>query len=387
MSDQTKPDQAIAIIGGGVGGLTAAIALAREGFAVRVFEQAPGFARVGADINLTPNAVRALDGLGLGDALRAQAARPTHRISRMWDTGEETSRLAMSDEAEAKYGSPQLTLHRADLMQALEQAVPEGAMQFGTRVASVSQDEHGVEITFANGTTERFAAVIGADGIHSAVRKATFGAESPRFTGVVAFRAVVPADRLAGQPDLGAFTKWWGPDAFTQIVTFPLSRGRDIFIFATIGQDSWTEESWTTPGSSDELRALYANFHPEATNLLAACDDVLKTALYERDPMPVWSQGAVVLMGDAAHPMLPFMAQGAGQAIEDGVVLARCAAARRGDLPAAFTHFADLRRERTAKIQLGSRGNEWLKRGGDADWVYGYDVWAVDPLGSATAAA
>jgi salicylate hydroxylase len=381
MPDATPSDQTVAIIGGGVGGLTAAIALAREGFAVRVFEQAPGFARVGADINLTPNAVRALDGLGLGEALRAHAARPTHRISRMWDTGEETSRLAMSDEAERKYGSPQLTLHRADLMQALEQAVPRGAMRFGARVAGVAQDGAGVSVAFADGTSERFAAVIGADGIHSAVRKALFGAESPRFTGVVAFRAVVPAQALDGQPDLGAFTKWWGPDAFTQIVTFPLSRGRDIFIFATIGQESWTQESWTTPGSADELRALYANFHPEARNLLAACGDVLKTALYERDPMAAWSQGTVTLMGDAAHPMLPFMAQGAGQAIEDGVVLARCMGAARADLPAAFLHYEALRRERTAKIQLGSRGNEWLKRGGDADWVYGYDVWAVDPRG------
>lgn len=374
-------DGTIGIMGGGIGGLALAIALIREGFAVKVFEQAPGFARVGADINLTPNAVRALDGLGIGPVLRSHAARPTHRISRMWDTGAETSRLAMSDEAERKYGAPQLTLHRADLMHALEQAVPAQAMQFGRKAETLVQDETGVTVGFADGAQERFAAVIGADGIHSVVRRALFGAENPRFTGVVAFRAVVPATALPGQPDLGAFTKWWGPDPFTQIVTFPLSRGEDIFIFATIGQDSWTQESWTTPGSVDELRELYADFHPEARNLLGACSDVLKSALYEREPLPRWSEGAVTLMGDAAHPMLPFMAQGAGQAVEDAVVLAQCMGACRDDLPAAFLRYEALRKDRTARIQLGSRGNEWLKNGGDADWLYGHDVWTVDPLG------
>jgi salicylate hydroxylase len=368
----------VAIAGGGIGGLTTAIAAHREGFDVTIFEQAAGFARVGADINLTPNAVVALDGLGLSEPLRAKAARPTHRISRMWDTGEETSRLAMSDEAERKYGSPQLTLHRADLMHTLEAAVPAGALRFGAKIAGIAQNDQGATLRFADGVEERFEAVIGADGIHSAVRRSLFGNDSPRFTGVVAFRAVVPATTLAGQPDLGAFTKWWGPDAFTQIVTFPLSRGEDIFIFATIGQDSWTDESWTRPGSADELRSLYSAFHPEARNLLAACTEVLKTALYERDPMEAWSDRRVTLVGDAAHPMLPFMAQGAGQAIEDSVVLARCMAASPADLPAAFARYQALRQERTARIQIGSRGNEWLKRGGDADWVYGHNVWTMD---------
>lgn len=372
-------DLTIGIVGGGIGGLVAGLALSRFGHPVRVLEQARAFGRVGADINLTPNAVRALDGLGLGGALRASAARPTHRISRTWDTGEETSRLAMSDEAERRYGSPQLTLHRADLMAALEAAAPGDVLSLGRKVVELAARDGGVEVAFQDGERRRFAAVVGADGIHSAVRRCLFGPEHPRFTGVVAFRAVVPAERLQGQPDIGAFTKWWGPDRNTQIVTFPLNRGRDIFVFATVGQDTWTDESWTTHGSVDELRDLYAGFHPDARNLLAACDGVMKTALYERDPMPAWSSGAVTLLGDAAHPMLPFMAQGAGTAIEDAVVLARCVAASGdGALPAAFRRYEDLRRERTAAIQLGSRSNAWLKAGGDADWVYGYDAWAVD---------
>jgi salicylate hydroxylase len=219
-------------------------------------------------------------------------------------------------------------------------------------------------------------ALVGADGIHSVVRAALHGAESPRFTGVVAFRAVVPREKLAGVPNLDSFTKWWGPNPQSQIVTFPLNLGRDIFIFATIGQDSWTHESWTQPGSVEELRSLYADFHPEARALLDACDEVLKTALWERDPLPFWSKGRVTLLGDAAHPMLPFMAQGACQAAEDAVVLARCVA-EAANIEAAFAVYQTLRRERTAKIQIGSRENAWLRAGGNADWVYGYDSWAV----------
>ena len=366
----------IGILGGGIGGLAAALALHRAGHEVVVFEQAQRFGRVGADINLTPNAVRALDGLGLGPALRATAARPQFRISRMWDTGEETSRLPMAEEAERKYGAPQLTLHRADLLSALENALPEGTIRLGHKAEQIEQDASGVTIRFAQGPQARVDALVGADGIHSVVRGALHGAESPRFTGVVAFRAVVPAERLAGQPNLDSFTKWWGPNPQSQIVTFPLNLGRDIFIFATVGQDSWRHESWTQPGSVTELRSLYADFHPEARALLDACDEVLKTALWERDPLPFWSKGRVTLLGDAAHPMLPFMAQGACQASEDAVVLARCVAATT-TVEAAFTAYQAARQERTATIQLGSRENAWLRAGGNADWVYGYDSWAV----------
>ena len=366
----------IGILGGGIGGLAAALALHRAGHEVRVFEQAQRFGRVGADINLTPNAVRALDGLGLGPALRATAARPQFRISRMWDTGEETSRLPMAEEAERKYGAPQLTMHRADLLAALENALPDGTIRLGHKAEEIDQDATGVTIRFAQGPQARVDALVGADGIHSVVRGALHGAESPRFTGVVAFRAVVPAERLAGQPNLDSFTKWWGPNPQSQIVTFPLNLGRDIFIFATVGQDSWRHESWTQPGSVTELRSLYADYHPEARALLDACDEVLKTALWERDPLPFWSKGRVTLLGDAAHPMLPFMAQGACQATEDAVVLGRCMAATT-TAEAAFAAYQAARQERTAKIQLGSRENAWLRAGGNADWVYGYDSWTV----------
>lgn len=370
----------IGINGAGIGGLAAAIALRKLGMDVVVYEQAARFARVGADINLTPNAVRALDGLGVGAALRDTAARPTHRISRTWDSGEETSRLAMSDEAEQRYGAPQLTMHRGDLMAALEAAVPGACVRLAHKATHIVPKDggRGATLRFANGSSEDVDVLIGADGIHSIVRTALLGEEHPIFTGVVAYRAVVPAEKLAGVPNLGAFTKWWGPEPTSQIVTFPLNRGREIFVFATVAQDSWRNESWTTPGRVEDLRAAYAGFHPDARALLDACDDVLISALYVRDPLPSWSTGHIALMGDACHPMMPFMAQGAGMAIEDGVVLARCLAEAGDDtIPEALARYQAARHDRTSRIQIGSRGNEWLKAGGNADWVYDYNAWNV----------
>lgn len=380
----------IGIVGAGIGGLAAAIALRRHGHAVTVYEQAGRFARVGADINLTPNAVRALDGLdkGIGEAIRRQGARPTYRISRDWDTGRETSRLGMSDVAEAQYGAPQITIHRADLLAALSAAFPQEQVRFGARLRTLQASEEGVELAFEDGQRARHEVVVGADGIHSRVRAALFGEEQPRFTGVVSFRAVVPTERVRDVPEIEAFTKWWGPTPQSQIVTFPLNQGRDTFVFATTGQDSWHEESWTSEGDVQELRACYRDFHPDARKLLDACDSVLKSALYERDPLPRWSVGCVTLLGDASHPMLPFMAQGAGTAIEDAVVLSRALAGvgNVGRAPAALCAYEDARRERTAQIQIGSRGNQWMKGPGNADWLYGYQAWEV-PIGAAERAA
>jgi salicylate hydroxylase len=369
----------IGICGGGVGGLAAAISFGRAGHTVSVFEQTPLFKRVGADVNLTPNAVRALDSLGggpdsrLGQALRASAAQPTHRISRTWDTGEVTSKLEMAEAAVARYGAPQLTIHRADL----QAETPAASMRMGERVTGIVEGGPRPAIQLASGGVERFDVVIGADGIHSVVRTALLGPDKPVFTGLVSYRSVVPSEKLS-IPYLDAFTKWWGPAPDIQIVTFPLNRGRETFVFATTSQDDWREESWTLPGDVAELRHVYRAFHPEARALLASCTEVTKSALYVRDPLPVWSRGAVGLLGDACHPMVPFMAQGACMAIEDAVVLGRALAkVDVAGVPAALVAYEAARKPRTSRVQEGSRGNEWLKEGGNADWVYGYDAWGV----------
>ena len=370
----------IAIVGGGVGGLAAGIALRKSGHEVTIFEQAAGFSKVGADINLTPNVVRAIDDLGAGEAIRRLGAMPTYRISRDWKTGDETSRLGMSKVAEERYGAPQVTIHRADIIDALSQLFPKEQIQFAKKLKTLKQDSQGVELVFEDGSAVHYDVVIGADGIHSRVRTALFGEESPRFTGIVSFRSVVPTERVRHVPEIEAFTKWWGPVPQMQIVTFPLNQGKDTFVFATVGQDSWAEESWTSEGDVHELQSLYSEFHPHARALLDACDTTLKSALYEREPLAQWSVGTVSLLGDACHPMLPFMAQGAGMAIEDAVVLGR--AFKQVTTPAqaktALQVYENTRKERTSKIQFGSRGNEWMKEAGNADWVYAYNAGNVE---------
>jgi salicylate hydroxylase len=367
----------IGINGGGVGGLCAAIALRKAGHDVEVFEQATSFKRVGADINLTPNVVRALDRLGVVPALMKTAARPTHRISRMWDTGEETSRLEMADAAERKYGASQLTIHRADLLNALRDQLPPEAIQLNHKIQTVELGNDLAAVVFSDGKRMGFDVLVGADGIHSPTRTALFGPENPEFIGLVSYRSVF--DRhLVSVPNMDAFTKWWGPTPDLQIVTFPLNRGSETFVFATTSQPDWRHESWTMPGDIEELRRAYAAFHPEARALLDACTEVTKSALYVRDPLPQWSTGRVTLLGDACHPMVPFMAQGAAMAIEDAVVLGRTLAdADLGNVTAALRRYENARKERTARVQMGSRGNEWLKVAGNADWVYGYDAWSV----------
>ncbi|MDI5934952.1 FAD-dependent monooxygenase [Halomonas kalidii] len=367
----------VGICGGGVGGLCAAIALREAGHEAIVFEQARQFLRIGADVNLTPNAVRALDRLDVGAVLRETAARPTHRLSRTWDTGEITSKLPMSDAAEEKYGAPQLTIHRGDLLKALEARLPDEAIRLGSRVVDIDVGDHPT-IRFEDGSSETVDVVVGGDGIHSAVRRSLFGDDHPEFTGLVSYRAVVPRAAVPEVENLDAFTKWWGATADSQVVVFPLTRGEEVFVFATTPQEGWREESWTLPGDVDELREVYRDFHADVRALLAACDSVTKSALYVREPMARWSKGHVTILGDAAHPMVPFMAQGACMAIEDAVVLSRCLAeAGREDVPAALARFEKARKERTAKVQRGSRANDWLKGEGNADWVYGYDAWGT----------
>ncbi|MCB1312334.1 MAG: FAD-dependent monooxygenase, partial [Sedimentitalea sp.] len=338
----------IGIAGGGIGGFSAAIALRKMGHDVEVFEQAGAFNRIGADINLTPNAVFALDQLGVGGYLRRTAARPEYRISRDGITGEETSRLPMSKAAEEKYGAPQLTIHRADLLMALQDQIPADKIHLGKRAASVIDGDDTATMVFADGSRRDFDLVVGADGIHSAVRTALFGKDDPKFTGIVSYRSVFPVERGEGLRDLDAFTKWWGETTDKQIVTFPLTLGKEIFVFATTAQSDWTEEGWTLEGDIDELRAAYTEFHPEAQALLAACETVTKSALHVREPMPVWSGHRATLMGDAAHPMVPFMAQGACMAIEDAVVLARSLeGVEQSGVAEALARYEAARKDRT----------------------------------------
>lgn len=367
----------VAIVGSGIGGVALSIALARIGCEVTVFEQASRFGRVGAGINLTPNAVRILDFLGAGERLRRSAAAPSARVSKQWDTGSETSRLPLGDSAERVYGAAQLTIHRADLLEALEALIPPGTVRFGKRL--IDLEEHGaVHLRFADGSEATADAVVGCDGIHSTVRGALFGEAEPVFAGMSAFRSIVPASRVRPY-ETDAFVKWWGPDPKSQIVTMPINRGEDLFIFATVPEDGWRHESWSMSGDVAEIRERYADYCEEARRPIGAIETTQKTALYDREPLERWSAGRVTLLGDAAHPMMPFMAQGAAMGLEDAAVLMRVLDGIRdpAGVPCALRRYEEVRRPRASSIQRASAANEWLRTGVDAGWVYRYDALAT----------
>lgn len=363
----------VAIIGAGIGGVAAALALNQRGIDVRLFEQADAFGRVGAAINVTPNAVQVLDGLGIGEDVRDVAARPNSRINRNLVSGEVISTLPLGSSAEERFGAPLLSLHRADLLEILERQLHQGQVNFGKRLTGLDCDGDEVEMVFADGGSERCDILVACDGVHSVARELIFPEQtSPSFTGIVAFRSLFPK-RSNMEFDTENFTKWWGPNRETELVTFPSSRD-EMFVFATLPQEQWTLESWTFEGDPQELYEGFTEFHPEARNVVAQCSQVLKTALLDREPLPRWTSGRVALLGDACHPMTPFMAQGAAMALEDAAVLARCLEAAE-DAPAGLAAYETLRKGRASRIQINSHNNEWQGRQVDADWVYGHNVW------------
>jgi 6-hydroxynicotinate 3-monooxygenase len=367
----------IAIIGAGIGGLTAAACLRRVGIDVRIYEQARGFTRLGAGIQQAPNAVRVLYALGLRERLLAQAFQPESNDSRDFDTGALTNSLPLGEAVRERHGVPYFLMHRGDLHAMLAELVPGEVIWLNHALAGL---EHraggGVRLTFGNGETAEADAVIGADGVHLVVRTFMLGREAPRFTGRVAYRTVFPTARL-GALEPYPCVKWWGPDR--HIVSYFVNPRRDEVYFVTsTPEPDFAVESWSAKGDLAVLRAAYDTFHPQVRAILAACPDVHKWALVERDPLPRWVEGEVALLGDACHPMTPYMAQGASTSIEDAAVLSRClAGVEREGLHDALRRYEATRRPRTSRIQQTSAQNTWLKEPHDADWVYGYDAWTV----------
>jgi 2-polyprenyl-6-methoxyphenol hydroxylase-like FAD-dependent oxidoreductase len=372
----------IAIVGAGIGGLAAAALLSRAGHDVQVYEQTPRFARVGAGIQMAPNAVKVLRALGIDQELTRTAFRSELSLSRVWNTGGVTSELKLGREVEERYGSPYLFLHRADLHTAIKAIVPRGIVHLDTKLAGIEQNAHEVTLTFTNGVTVHADAVIGADGVHSLIRETMLGPEQPRFTGRVAYRTTFAASRLDA-PITPVRTKWWGPDR--HMVVYYVTAARDELYFVTSVPESaeWmTPESWSAKGDPEELRAAYVGFHEEVQTILRACPEVYKWALLDRDPLPRWCEGRIALLGDACHPMTPYMAQGAASALEDAAVLTRCLQGVDPDgLLDAFALYEATRKPRASAIQTMSSTNTWLRGATDPGWVYGYDAWTA-PLGA-----
>jgi len=378
MSFAERPPR-VAIVGAGIGGLAAASALIGQDADVKVHEQAAAFARVGAGIQMTPNAIKVLRGLGMEEKLRAIAFEPISGLNREHASGALTNELPLSGRSEERYGAPLLLMHRADLHAALAEMLPAGIVQFNKKLTNVRQHNGKVELEFADGSGEEADLLIGADGVHSRVRELMLGAEQPRYTGKVAYRTTFPSKLMAGLALEPYRTKWWGPDR--HIVIYYVTRQRDEIYFVTSQpeQAEWmTPESWSAKGDVGELRQAFADFHPEVRAVLDACPDVHRWALLERDPLPTWVDGHVALLGDACHPMTPYMAQGAASALEDAAVLTRClAGATPATLNEGLKRYEAVRKPRASKIQSVSGTNTWMRTPTDANWVYGYDAWTA----------
>lgn len=364
----------IAVIGAGMGGLATAAALRRAGIDATVYEQAQQFARLGAGIQIGCNAMKVLRGLGLESTLRASSFYPRSWNNREWDTGEVRFDMIFGEAAERKYGAPYLLAHRGDLHAALASAVPSDLVRLDHRVTGIDQTPDGVALAFANGARVTADAVIAADGVHSTTRAMLFGADKPNFTGRIAYRTTFPAALLDGDA-LDECTKWWGPDRHIVIYYVKPDRS-EVYFVTSQPEPGFTVESWSARGDVGELRQAFEGFHDQVRRVLAACPAVHKWALVDRDPLPRWSEGKVALLGDASHPMTPYMAQGAAMAIEDAAILSRCfAGIDRDGIPDAFRRFEATRKERTARVQATSRTNTWLRDRTDPDWLYGYDAW------------
>ena len=381
-----RSPSSLAIIGAGIGGLAAAAALRQVGVEVTVYEQAEKFERVGAGIQQSPNAMKVHRGLGIEERLREAGFAPATSLNREAVTGAVSNDHPLGPTVEARYGAPYLTLHRGDLHAALASIVPAPCLQLGKKLAGLAAHGPHVWLTFTDGTEAQADALIGADGVHSLVRDYVAGPTEPRFTGRLAYRTTFPATRLR-RVDVGASrTKWWGADR--HIVIYFVTAARDEVYFTTSqpeAADWMTRESWSATGDLAELRAAFADFHPDVQAVLAAAHEVHKWGIYERNPLPIWSRGRVALLGDACHPMTPYMASGAAMALEDAVVLARCIGA--GDsVEAAFRTYEATRKPRTSAVQAGSSANEWMRNATNPDWLYGYDAWSA-PLTTTVAAA
>jgi len=366
-----------AIVGAGMGGLTVAATLRRAGFDAQVYEQAARFEHVGAGIQMMPNSMKVLRRIGVEERLRPVAFEPYSHLNREWDTGRVMRDLPMP---ESLFDAPYLCMHRAVLHAALASVVPEEAVHLNKKLVGLDQSSSKVTLTFTDGTRAQADAVIGADGVHSLVREIIIGPDAPIHKGRIAYRAVFPSALLQGC-DIGpSRTKWWGTDRHIVIYYTTATRSEVYFVTSVPEPAEWlTRESWSAKGDVKELRQEYEGFHPDVRAVLEACPDCHKWAILEREPLPRWSDGRVVLLGDACHPMTPYMAQGAATAIEDAAILVRCLEAVQGqDIPGAFQRYEAHRKPRTSRIQAISSANTWMK-GGDADtsWLYGYDAWNV----------
>jgi salicylate hydroxylase len=347
----------ILIVGAGIGGLTGALSLLRLGFDVDVFEQASELREVGAGVQISANGSRALYALGLGEALAATSCEASGKEIRLWSTGQTWKLFDLGAESIARYGFPYFTMYRPDLLEVLVNAVRRekpDAIHLGSKVTGFDQNGGRVTLTLDDGRSVTGDALIGADGIHSRIRHQLFGDEAPAFTGMIAWRGVIPMQRLPSHLSRPVATNWVGPGR--HVVHYPLRRGELMNFVGIVERTDWQVESWTARGTTEELRSDFSGWNDDVQTMIGAIETPYKWALMLRGPLPRWTEGRVTLLGDACHPTLPMLAQGAVQAIEDGYVLGR-ALAESDDVEVGLRRYERARKSRTDRMVEGSAEN------------------------------
>lgn len=351
--------KSVLIAGAGIGGLTAALACAQKGTTVTVFERASELGEVGAGLQIAANGTQVLEKLGLGDDLKRIGFKPDAATLRLGQSGRTVFSNPLGASAKERYGAWYYHVHRADLHRILSAAVlahPSIDLRLGCGVESFLDDGKGVTVCLSDGAETRGASLIGADGIHSSIREGLFGKDAPRFTGNVAWRLLVPTANLPAGLIPPHATVWTGPQGHA--VTYYVRGGELVNFVGVVERKHWQVEGWQERGDVAELKRDFAPWCSTIYQLIDAADETtcFKWALFDRDPLPSWSKGRVTLLGDACHPMLPFMAQGACMAIEDGWVLAS-ELAEANEPAKAFLSYEEKRKERTARVQMAARAN------------------------------
>jgi salicylate hydroxylase len=392
----------ILIAGGGLGGLTAALALLRKGFDVEVYEQASALGEIGAGVQIAANGTRLLQDLGMNDALERIGTNITGKEIRLWSTGRTWPLIDLGATSVERYGAPYFTLHRADLHEALVAAIRRlkpDTFHLGCKAVGCKQDGDKVLLELEGGAAASGDALIGADGVHSRIRQALFGADRPKFTGCMAWRGLVSVDQLPSTVTRTGGVFWLGPGA--HIVHYPVRRGELLNFIGIVNRDDWQVESWTARGTTEECLKDFEGWNDDVHAMVRGIATPYKWALIVREPLTQWTVGRATLLGDACHSTLPLLAQGANMAIEDGYLLARCLEAYADDLQAGLESYQTLRLERTTRIvqastdQLGRNTHPALSDPALAeqhiakeyaqgqvvndryDWVYGYDATRV----------
>ena len=350
-------NKSVAIVGGGIGGLTAALALIRRGIDVDVYEQAPELKELGAGVQISSNGTRVLYALGLGEAIERVGVIVAGKEIRLWSTGQTWKLFDLGAVSVERYGFPYMMFHRGDLhavlLDAIRRAKPD-AIHLNSKCIGVSQDDNGVTLAFEDAAAARADIAVGADGVQSRVRAALFGADRPEFTGIVAWRGLIPREEVPAGIKLDVGTNWVGPGG--HVVHYPVRGGSLLNFVGLLERDDWRVESWTVQGTKDEFANDFRNWNPLIHDCIRRVDVPYKWALFARPPMPTWTKGRVTLLGDACHAMLPMLAQGAVMALEDGLVLAR-SVEKHGVLPQALSAYEAARRERANRAVSGSADN------------------------------